>query len=77
MGKKNIHVVPNGGRWAVKQAGSAKPKSMHRTQRAALAAGRKLAQGNKCELVTHRPNGEIRDSDSFGNDPNPPKDTKH
>lgn len=76
MSKKNIHVVPNGNKWAVKPEGS-KPVSTHLTQGAAEDAGRRLAKQNQSELVTHRPDGRIRDKDSFGNDPNPPKDTKH
>jgi hypothetical protein len=27
--------------------------------------------------VIHRPDGRIRDSDSYGNDPHPPLDQKH
>ena len=54
-----------------------KPVSNHRTQGAAEEAGRRIAKENKSELVIHRPNGQIRDKDSFGNDPNPPKDKKH
>jgi hypothetical protein len=75
--KRNIHVVPNGNQWAVKAEGSSKPTSNHRTQAAASAAGRRLAIQQQSELVIHRPNGQIRDKDSYGNDPNPPKDTKH
>ncbi|MCB9858801.1 MAG: DUF2188 domain-containing protein [Phycisphaerales bacterium] len=77
MAKKNIHVVPQGKQWAVKPEGSKEPVSKHRTQGAAEDAGRKLARKNEGELVIHRPNGQIRDKDSYGNDPNPPKDTKH
>lgn len=77
MAKKNVHVVPSGNGWAVKTEGSAKPLSNHRTQQNALEAGRKVAQQNQGELVIHRPNGQIRDKDSFGNDPCPPKDGKH
>jgi hypothetical protein len=29
------------------------------------------------ELVIHKKDGTIADSDSYGNDPNPPKDKKH
>jgi hypothetical protein len=29
------------------------------------------------EVVTHGRDGKIRDSDSFGHDPHPPKDRKH
>jgi hypothetical protein len=77
MAKKNVHVVPSGNNWAVKPEGAAKPVSTHRTQKTASDAGRKLAKQNESELVIHRPNGQIRDKDSYGNDPHPPKDTKH
>lgn len=77
MAKKNVHVVPSGNRWAVKTAGSSKPLSNHQTQQAATAAGRKVAQSNQSELVIHRPNGQIRDKDSYGGDTVPPKDQKH
>ncbi|MBX3422768.1 MAG: four helix bundle protein [Pirellulaceae bacterium] len=33
-----------------------------------------VTQQNQSELVIHRPNGQIRDKESFGNDPCPPKD---
>lgn len=76
MAKKDVHVVPDGKGWAVKPEGG-KALSKHRTQKAASDAGRKVAKKNQSELVIHRPNGQIRDKDSFGNDPCPPKDTKH
>jgi hypothetical protein len=77
MSKKNIHVVPSGGTWAVKPEGSNTPISTHLTQGAAEEAGRRAAEQNQSEVVIHRPNGQIRDKDSYGNDPNPPRDSKH
>jgi hypothetical protein len=77
MSKRNVHVVPSGNGWAVKQAGRPSPLSNHRTQSAAENAARPVARRNESELVIHRPNGQIRDSDSYGNDPNPPSDQKH
>jgi hypothetical protein len=77
MAKKNVHVVPSGNKWAVKPEGSTKPVSTHLTQQAASEAGKKVAKQNQSELVIHRPNGQIRDKDSYGNDSCPPKDTKH
>lgn len=77
MSKRNVHVVPNGNGWSVRQSGQSSPVSNHRTQDAAEAAGRPIARRNESELVIHRPNGQIRNSNSFGNDPNPPRDTKH
>jgi hypothetical protein len=77
MAKQNVHVVPNGNKWAVKLEGSTQPISTHLTQETASEAGRVVAKQNQSELVIHRPNGQIRDKDSFGNDPCPPKDSKH
>ena len=74
MTKKDYHVVPNGNEWAVKREGGERASSVHGTQREAIDSGRELAKRNQTELVIHRPNGQIRDSDSYGNDPNPPKD---
>ncbi len=77
MTKKDYHVVPQDGQWAVKREGGERATSLHQTQTEAIAAGRGLASTQKTELVIHRPNGQIRDSDSYGRDPNPPKDKKH
>ncbi|MCK4624770.1 MAG: DUF2188 domain-containing protein [Phycisphaerae bacterium] len=75
--KRNVHVVPSDKGWDVKKAGSKTVVSHHRTQKAAAESGRKAAKAEQSELVIHRPNGQIRDKDSFGPDPCPPKDTKH
>ena len=78
MAKRDYHVVPNGGNgWAVRREGSERATSLHRTQHEAIQAGRQHAINQGTELVTHRPNGQIRDSDSYGNDPVPPRDAKH
>ena len=77
MSKKSIHIVPSGSRWAVKREGQEQPISEHRTQGNADKAGRPIARRDGVEIVTHRPDGTIRDKDSFGHDPNPPKDKKH
>jgi hypothetical protein len=78
MTKKNIHVTHRvDGDWAVKGAGDDRASSLHDTQKDAIEAGRKLAQANKSELVIHGRDNRIIDKDSFGSDPNPPKDKKH
>ena len=76
MAKKNIHIVPDGNRWAVKKEGSAAPVSTHRTKQLADNVGRPIARREKVELVIHRKDGTIQDKDSFGNDPHPPIDKK-
>lgn len=77
MSKKNIHIVPSGSRWAVKREGQDTPISQHHTQENADKAGRPIARRDGVEIVIHGRDGQIRDKDSFGNDPHPPKDTKH
>ncbi len=77
MTKRDYHVVPGQNGWAVKRGGAERASSVHSTQQQAIDAGKELAKTHKTELVIHRPNGQIRDSDSYGNDPNPPKDKKH
>ena len=77
MGKKQ-HVTPhpNGG-WQVKGAGNEKATVRTSTQREAINIARDIAINQKSEVVIHRPNGQIRDKDSYGNDPFPPKDSKY
>jgi hypothetical protein len=77
MAKKDYHVVPHGDSWAVRREGADRVSSQHNTQGQAIKAGEKLARNHQTELVIHRQNGTIRDSDSYGADPNPPKDRKH
>lgn len=77
MSGKNQHVVPHNGDWAVKGAGNGKATSIHTTQKDAINAAKNIAKNQQSEVVIHRPNGQIRDKDSYGNDPNPPKDNVH
>lgn len=77
MGKKDYHVVPKGDQWAVVREGGERASSLQPTQGTAIQAGRDFARNQGVELVIHRPNGQIRDSDSYGNDPAPPIDRKH
>ncbi|MEF8749602.1 MAG: DUF2188 domain-containing protein [Candidatus Accumulibacter propinquus] len=70
---KNQHVVPHQDGWAVKGAGNQRATSVHETQQQAIDAARGIARNQQSELVIHRPDGRIRDKDSLGNDPLPPK----
>lgn len=69
MGVKGQHVVPNGGKWSVRKAGSERASGTYSTQKEAIAAGKKLAQNQRTELYIHRENGRIRDRSSYGSDP--------
>jgi len=70
---KNQHVTPHGDQWQVKGAGNQKATVVTQTQQQAINIARGIAQNQKSELVIHGQNGQIRQKDSFGNDPFPPK----
>ena len=70
---KNQHVVLHKGGWAVRGEHNSKATSVHDTQAEAIDAGRGIAINQESELFIHRPNGQIRDRNSYGNDPFPPK----
>ncbi len=76
--KKDIHVVPHrDGGWATRKEGASRAGSRHGTQSDAIDRAREQAIRERTEVVIHRKDGRIRDSDSYGNDPHPPKDKKH
>jgi hypothetical protein len=70
---KNQHVVPNGDQWAVKGEGNTKNTRITPTQREATEVARTIARNQQSELLIHGKNGHIRQRDSYGNDPFPPK----
>lgn len=74
---KNQHVVPYDSQWAIRGAGNQKVTSTHNTQNEAIQRAREIAQNQHSEVIVHRPDGRIRDKDSYGNDPCPPKDKKY
>lgn len=75
--KRDIHVVPHGDSWATRKEGAQRVGSTAETQRQAIDQARAQAQREKVEVVIHRPDGTIRDSDSYGRDPSTTKDKKH
>lgn len=75
---KNQHVTKHpGGGWQVKGAGNEKATKVTSTQKQAIGVAKGIAKNQQAEVVIHGQNGRIRDKDSYGNDPNPPKDTKN
>lgn len=73
MAKSNQHVVPHADGWAVKGEGAERASSVHRTQQEAIDRGREVARNQNSELFIHGRDGRIRERDSLGNDPFPPK----
>ena len=77
MSKKqnnNQHVAPhpNGG-WQVKGAGNTRATARTRTQKEAIDIATSIARNQASELVVHRTNGQIREKNSYGKDPFPPR----
>lgn len=72
MTKKNQHVVPHSGGWAVKGAGNKRASSVHQTQNDAISAARETAIRQKSEMFIHGRNGRIRERNTYGPDPYPP-----
>jgi hypothetical protein len=73
MSKKNQHVVKRDEGWAVRGEGNSRDTSHHSTQEQARQAARDIAQNQKSEVLIHGRDGRIRDKDSYGNDPFPPR----
>jgi uncharacterized protein YdaT len=75
--KRDIHVVPHVNGWATRKENAQRVGSVVDTQKQAIDRAREQAKREKVEVVIHRKDGTIRDSDSYGNDPRPPIDRKH
>jgi hypothetical protein len=62
----NIHVVPDGNRWAVKHEGEQQPLSTHDTEVEAERAAKEHARAHgDAEVIIHGKDGKIRDSDTM------------
>jgi Uncharacterized protein conserved in bacteria (DUF2188) len=74
------HVTPHpDGGWQVTGPGAQRASARAATQADAIERAREIVHNSGGgEVVVHRPNGQIRDSDTIppGNDPNPPRDTR-
>lgn len=71
---KNQHVTPHpAGGWQVKGEGNSKATVRTSTQKEAIDRARAISRNQGSELVIHRLNGMIRDKDSHGRNPFPPR----
>ena len=71
---KNQHVTPHpDGGWQVKGAGNSRATVRTETQKEAIDIARDIARNQESELFIHGENGRIRERDSHGHDPYPPK----
>lgn len=70
---KNQHVTPKNDKWQVKGAGNKKATALFDTQKEAINHARQISKNQNSELLIHGRDGKIRERDSYGNDPYPPK----
>ena len=73
MSKKGQHVVPNAGKWSVRAAGAQRASKTFATQQEAIEDAREKARRQGTELYIHGRDGRIRERNSYGRDPYPPK----
>lgn len=78
MPRDEHHVVPNSDRggWDVKRDGAGRASAHADTKAKAEEIARDISRNQGTELIIHGKDGRIQRSDSHGNDPFPPKDTK-
>lgn len=70
---KNQHVVPHVDGWAVRGERNDRASSVHDTQAQAIEAARQTAIRQGSEMLVHGRDGQIRERNSYGHDPFPPK----
>lgn len=69
----NQHVTPHGNDWQVKGEGNKRATAVVSTQNEAIQIARDIAINNGSEVIIHGTDGKIREKNSYGNDPFPPK----
>lgn len=71
--KRNQHVVPCGGEWAIRGEGSVRATEVVPTKAEAVSRAREISRNQGTELFIHGRDGKIQSRDSHGHDPFPPK----
>jgi hypothetical protein len=77
MATKTYHVIsnPEGG-WIVKRTGAARASKSFHTKADAVVFARGVAKDSCSELFIHGIDGKIKECDSYGCDPCPPRGSK-
>lgn len=69
-----MHITPHpGGGWQGKKGGADRASFLADTQAEAYEKGREQSMREGLELCLHGKDGQIREKNSYGNDPYPPK----
>jgi hypothetical protein len=70
---KGFHVTPHQKGWQVKVEGNKRATVVTRTQSDAIQICKQHAKAHEGEMFIHNKQGKIRERNSYGNDPFPPK----
>ncbi len=71
---KNQHITRRpDGKWQVRGAGNQRATAITETQRDAISVATEIARNQQSEVIIHGRDGKIRERNSYGNDPFPPK----
>lgn len=70
---KNQWVVRHGDGWAQRGEGNERVTRAFDRQQDAINAARETARREQSELIIQGEDGQIRERNSYGNDPRPPK----
>jgi uncharacterized protein YdaT len=73
MPRKTQHVVRAPSGWSVKKGGAKRASKTFATQKEAISYGKKISKKQGAELYIHREDGMIREKNSYGKDPHPPR----
>lgn len=65
--------MPHGNDWAVKRGGSDRATTVVPTQKKAIEVAKEISKNQGSELFIHGKDGQIRERESYGKDPFPPK----
>jgi hypothetical protein len=69
MAKANVHTIPHEGGWANRRDGARRVSRVFKTKAEAEQAGRKTAMRERVEHLIQNRDGDIRERNSYGNDP--------
>ncbi|MEC5207536.1 hypothetical protein QF022_002492 [Vogesella perlucida] len=70
---KNQWVTPRTDGWAVKGEGNTRATKVYPTQQEAITHAKGIAKRNGSELIIQGKDNRIREKNSYGKDPFPPK----
>ena len=73
MNFKQIHVVRRENGWAAIKSGAERVSFIAPTQKEVIARSTQIAKAEHRELFIHGTDGKIRERNSYGNDPFPPR----